>query len=147
MILAALSSSPTHNSFKVEYRKRPLDALGSGWMGQSLPWCSVVHPMDLSGVLQGNALLVLHILNQDESFGVQASMENWGDFSQDVMQYYGVNLMCLEKQYKEEQRGYYLQTTCWADIHPSQLLGPPTCFKEYDLLTITLEELAAPLKV
>jgi len=39
-----------------------------------------------------------------------------------------------------------LETSAWADVHPSQLLGPPAQLKCYDLLTVTLEELAAPLK-
>lgn len=42
---------------------------------------------------------------------------------------------------------YYLQTSAWADVHPSQLLGPPCLVKEYDLLQVSLEELAAPLQV
>ncbi len=48
---------------------------------------------------------------------------------------------------RREQKEYYSSTAAWTDVHPSQLLGPPTAFKCYDLLTVSLEELKAPLKV
>jgi len=45
------------------------------------------------------------------------------------------------------QSDYYTATAAWSDVHPSQLAGPGACFKEYDLLTVTLDELKAPLQV
>ena len=74
-------------------------------------------------------------------------MEGWADFTQDIRNFYGVDMSCLDNSYRREQKDYYLATSAWADIHPSQLLGPACCFKEYDLLHITLDELAAPLQV
>ena len=74
-------------------------------------------------------------------------MEGWADFTQDIRNFYGVDMACLDNLYRREQKEYYLETSAWADIHPSQLLGPACCFKEYDLLHVTLEELAAPLQV
>ena len=74
-------------------------------------------------------------------------MEGWADFTQDMRHFYGVDMNCLDNSYRREQKEYYLETSVWADIHPSQLLGPACCFKEYDLLHVTLEELAAPLQV
>ncbi len=64
-----------------------------------------------------------------------------------MRQFYGVDMSCLDDRYKREQKEYYLETSAWADVHPSQMLGPPATLKEYDLLTITLEELAQPLRV
>lgn len=49
--------------------------------------------------------------------------------------------------YQEEQREYYISTAAWSDVHPSQLVGPPTRMQEYDLLKVTVAELEAPLKV
>ena len=66
---------------------------------------------------------------------------------QDINQYYGVRMDCLSDHFHNEQRDYYLQTSAWVDTHPSQMLGPASCFKRYDLATVTLEELSAPLKV
>ena len=40
-----------------------------------------------------------------------------------------------------------MATAAWCDVHPSQLAGPGACFKEYDLLTVTVDELKAPLQV
>ncbi len=54
---------------------------------------------------------------------------------------------CPRPRRRQEQREYYSQTASWTDIHPSQMLGPGACFKKYDLRTVTLEELQAPLKV
>ena len=78
---------------------------------------------------------------------VQNSMGGWGDFLGDMQRFYGVNLQCLNDEFRQEQQDYFMSTSAWADIHPSQLLGPPACFKHYDLLTVTLEEIAAPLQV
>ncbi len=78
---------------------------------------------------------------------VQGAMEGWADFTQDIRNFYGVDMGCLDNSYRREQKEYYLETSAWADIHPSQLLGPACCFKEYDLLHVTLDELAAPLQV
>ena len=64
-----------------------------------------------------------------------------------MQQFYGLDLSCLTSEYHREQNGYYTGTSAWSDVHPSQLAGPPSVFKEYDLLTVTLEELAAPIKV
>jgi len=76
----------------------------------------------------------------------QGSMEGWADFVQDIKQYYGVKMDSLSNHYHNEQKDYYLQTSAWVDTHPSQMLGPACCFKEYDLVKVTLKELAAPLQ-
>ena len=80
------------------------------------------------------------------SLRAQNAMEGWAGFTQDMRQYYGVDMGCLNEEYRREQQEYFLETSAWADVHPSQLLGSPACFKRYDLLTVTLEEVAAPLK-
>ena len=78
---------------------------------------------------------------------MQGAIEGWAEFTQDILQNYDVDMSCLDISYRQEQEEYYLETSTWADIHPSQLLGPPCCFKEYDLLNVSLEELTAPLQV
>lgn len=74
-------------------------------------------------------------------------MGGWSNFLGDMQRFYGVNLDCLSDEFRQEQQEYFMSTSAWADIHPSQLLGPPACFKRYDLLTVTLDEIAAPLQV
>ncbi|KAG1680824.1 hypothetical protein FOA52_008157 [Chlamydomonas sp. UWO 241] len=51
----------------------------------------------------------------------------------------------LSEQFRDEQRDYFLSTSQWTDTHPQQLLGPPSAFKRYDLHTLTLEDLKAPM--
>lgn len=75
------------------------------------------------------------------------SMENWADFIADMKQYYDVALDSLSDDFRKEQIEYYKYTASWADVHPSQVLGPPAVIQSYDLKTVTLEELKAPLKV
>ncbi|GAX82177.1 hypothetical protein CEUSTIGMA_g9605.t1 [Chlamydomonas eustigma] len=74
------------------------------------------------------------------------SMEGWADFLQDMKNFYQVDLDVLSDSYRQEQREYYLSTSQWTDTHPQQLLGPASCFKRYDLHTLTLEELKEPMK-
>lgn len=74
------------------------------------------------------------------------AMHGWADFIEDMREIYGVEMDCLSEDYRKEQREYYAQTAAWTDIHPSMMLGPPTLIKSYDLKTVTLEELKAPLK-
>jgi type I protein arginine methyltransferase len=76
-----------------------------------------------------------------------ASMRGWGEFLQEMQQMYGVDMSCLSDDYQKEQREYFCQTAAWTDVHPSQLLGPPAIIASFDLKTVTLEELKAPLKV
>ncbi|MCJ1422141.1 hypothetical protein MMC29_000020 [Sticta canariensis] len=77
---------------------------------------------------------------------VQGAMQGWSAFVHEVNAFYGVDMQCLNDAFHQEQRDYYLSTSAWADVHPSQLQGPPACFKQYDLHTLTLAELAAPLE-
>jgi len=74
-------------------------------------------------------------------------MRGWGEFLEDMRRYYEVDMECLTEDFRKEQKEYYSQTVAWADIHPSQMLGPPAIIKEYNLRSVTLEELKAPLKV
>ncbi|KAI8474745.1 MAG: S-adenosyl-L-methionine-dependent methyltransferase [Monoraphidium minutum] len=76
----------------------------------------------------------------------QGSMEGWAEFIQEMQSYYQVDLDCLSNDFRKEQRDYYLSTAQWCDVHPSQLLGPGTPFKTYDLNKVTLEELKSGIR-
>eukprot|EP00878_Enallax_costatus_P026512 GHUV01028454.1.p1 GENE.GHUV01028454.1~~GHUV01028454.1.p1 ORF type:complete len:243 (+),score=56.64 GHUV01028454.1:127-855(+) len=56
-----------------------------------------------------------------------------------------VDLDCLSEAFRTEQKEYYLNTSAWGNVHPTQLLGPGVAFKKYDLLNVTLEQLKADL--
>ena len=74
-------------------------------------------------------------------------MQGWRTFTDDMQQCYGVDMTCLNSHFQDEQRQYYLATSAWADVHPSQLQGPAACIRTYDLGTLTQQELEAPLQV
>jgi len=76
----------------------------------------------------------------------EKSLEGWTEFVEDMKENYQVDLGCLDPEYHKEQTDYFLHTAQWCDVHPEQMMGPPCCFKEYDLKTVTLEELKAPLR-
>jgi protein arginine N-methyltransferase 1 len=56
-----------------------------------------------------------------------------------------VDLDCLSESYRTEQKEYYMSTSAWGNVHPSQLMGPGVCFKKYDLHTVTIDELKVRL--
>eukprot|EP00884_Botryococcus_braunii_P002802 jgi/Botrbrau1/12522/Bobra.0169s0064.1 len=78
---------------------------------------------------------------------MQSAMEGWDLFVGDVKRYYGVDMDCLTDNFREEQRSYYLATSSWSDVHPSQLLSSPTCFQTYDLASLELEKVLNPIEV
>lgn len=75
----------------------------------------------------------------------QNSMYGWSEFLKEMKSFYQVDMDCLSDAYRKEQHDYYLSTSAWANVHPSQLLGPGSCFKQYDLHTVTLDELKVRL--
>ncbi|WIA11620.1 hypothetical protein OEZ85_011724 [Tetradesmus obliquus] len=75
----------------------------------------------------------------------QNAMYGWSEFLKEMKGFYQVDLDCLSESYRKEQKDYYMSTSAWGNVHPSQLMGPGTCFKKYDLHTITIEELKAEL--
>lgn len=76
---------------------------------------------------------------------LKSAIDGWSYFVQDTKELYGVDMSCLTEDYCSEQRLYYSSTASWTEVHPQQYVGPPTCFKEFDLLDVTLEELKKPV--
>jgi protein arginine N-methyltransferase 1 len=84
-------------------------------------------------------------LTETREAELQRATSEWGAFNQDMMAYYDVNLSAVNDDFAAEQREYCIQTAQWTDVHPGQLLGQASVLKEYDLKTVTLEEIAAPM--
>lgn len=82
---------------------------------------------------------------QTRASELNRALEDWHAFGSEMRQFYGVDMSILSTSFEKEQVEYYSQTSAWCDVHPSQLLGPSVCFKSYDLLKVTLDELKAPL--
>jgi len=72
---------------------------------------------------------------------LKGTMEGWGEFLEDMKEYYNVDLSVLTDDFASEQRDYYLATSAWGDVHPSQLVGVAAPFHTYDLHKVTLDEL------
>eukprot|EP00210_Caulerpa_lentillifera_P006839 g6538.t1 len=76
----------------------------------------------------------------------QGVMSGWHAFVNEMYSYYRVDLHCLSQDFEKEQRDYYQCTAQWSEVFPNQILASPICFKSYDLLKVTLDEIKAPLK-
>lgn len=42
--------------------------------------------------------------------------------------------------YEEEQRGYYILSSFWAELNKDQVLGEPAVVRTFDMHTCTLED-------
>lgn len=71
----------------------------------------------------------------------EGSMDDWHYFLKDTKNYYGVDMSVLTKPFSEEQKKYYLQTSMWNNLHPSQVIGTAAIIKEIDCLTVTVEDI------
>jgi hypothetical protein len=76
----------------------------------------------------------------------QRSLSEWCSFVDDVRSFYDVDLSCMTNEYDAEQKEYLHQTASWSDVHPGNLLGKTSAIKEFDLRTISLDEVKGPIK-
>ena len=81
-----------------------------------------------------------HIDVESQAEDLSQDMESWEDFLAKATYSYDVNFSCLTQVFEEEAKGYYLSTNLCVDLEPSDLLGPPVCIKNIDLLTATLND-------
>ncbi|CAK9075546.1 unnamed protein product [Durusdinium trenchii] len=75
--------------------------------------------------------------------------QHFDNFNCTMMQYYGTDFSCMQEEFLEEQRKYYLQTGMFVNLAPKQLAGSGSPVLEIDLSTITLQDLkdsAKPLR-
>ena len=70
----------------------------------------------------------------------EQQVEDWNEFVAEWMDAHGLDLSSLSGTYAKKAREAYLGVSQGVEIVPSDLLGPPVCVKEIDLLTATLEE-------
>ena len=69
------------------------------------------------------------------------SCVGWDEFADETLQNYGVDMRSLTETFEQEQREFFLNTSAWVDVHPSQVLGAPCVLRDFDLHTVTLEEM------
>mmetsp|Transcript_36020 Transcript_36020/g.85462 ORF Transcript_36020/g.85462 Transcript_36020/m.85462 type:complete len:374 (-) Transcript_36020:391-1512(-) len=132
----------------------PVDIIISEWMGYFLLRESMLDSVLLSRdrfLAPGGAMYPSHARmyfcpirtnaasqRREEYSG---TMQGWRDFQADVQEFYDVDLSCLSKPFEKEQRDYYLDAAAWQDVHPSQVVGQPVCFKSYDLHKVQIQDI------
>ena len=80
--------------------------------------------------------------NQTEQVaGYEGSLGEWGEFKDVIKSKYGINLSILDKDYRAEHRAYYLENASYCNLRSTDVLGSNDETIEYDLLTVTVEQL------
>jgi len=145
----------------VETIKLPekVDIIVSEWMGYFLLRESMLDSVLIARdkfLKEGGALYPSHAnmyispiatkITGNKAADLESSLDGWQGFTEDMSKYYQVDLSCFDQAFDEEQKEFFLGTSQWTDIHPSQVLGTASCFKRYDLHTVTLDELKGVLK-
>ena len=136
----------------------PVDLIISEWMGYFLLRESMLDSVLVARdrfLRPGGAMYPSHArvllaaarspLAAQRGADLAAAMAGWAEFEGDMESFYGVDMSCLAEDFRKENKEYFCGTSAWADVHPSQLLGPPAVARAYDLRTLSLEELKAPL--
>ncbi|GMH33416.1 hypothetical protein BSKO_01250 [Bryopsis sp. KO-2023] len=135
-----------------------VDIIISEWMGYFLlresMLDSVLHARD-RWLKPGGAMYPSHAkmflapirsqLSTQRHVDLQSAVDGWTYFGQDMQKLYGVSMDVLTPDFCKEQQDYYASTAQWTEIHPQQLLAPAACFKEYDLLEVSIEEVQKPV--
>ena len=75
---------------------------------------------------------------------LQDAKDGWQDFVGTTRTNFGVDMSALTGAFHKEQAQYYLETSAWSDISPSQLLGPPAVLASFDLNTCTVDDIRRP---
>jgi len=70
------------------------------------------------------------------------TMQDWYGFKNETREKYALNMECLELQFEQEQRHYYVTTAGWVELWGECVVGAPVVVKEIDLLTCTQPEIA-----
>ncbi|CAM9380817.1 unnamed protein product [Choristocarpus tenellus] len=68
------------------------------------------------------------------------SMQDWYSFKGETSELYSIDMSVLEAMYEEEQRGYYILSSFWAELGQEQVLGQPVAVCSFDMHTCTLED-------
>jgi protein arginine N-methyltransferase 1 len=132
-----------------------VDVIVSEWMGYFLLFESMLDPVLLSrdkylkpgGVMfPSHATLFLAPVAQakglqDKWNQWEAEKEHWGQFQDEMNTMYDTNFSVVHGDFYREQRRYYLQTSAYSTLHPSQMAGPGMPLWSADLLKLSLDEL------
>jgi len=71
-----------------------------------------------------------------------STMQDWFSFKDETRDKYNLNMECLELQFEQEQRHYYVTTGGWTELWRDAVVGEPFVVKQIDLTTCTQPEIA-----
>ena len=80
-------------------------------------------------------------VNSQKQAEYEDSCRGWDEFVDDTKDHYGVDMSALTETFDAEQREFFLNTSAWVDIHPSQVLGKACVICDWDLHRVTLEDI------
>lgn len=136
-----------------------VDIIVSEWMGYFLMRESMLDSVLVARdrfLKEGGALYPSHAriflapirtqLTDQRAAEFQRSLHDWGGFVADMRAYYDVDLSCVTPDFETEQQEYCVQTAQWTDVHPGNLLGQSAVLQEYDLATVTIDEIKQPMR-
>lgn len=69
-----------------------------------------------------------------------SSMREWSKFSNEMKQYYNIDMSALDQPYKKEQADYYIYSSLWTELRIEHVVGQPVVIKQMDLNKCTLAE-------
>jgi len=81
---------------------------------------------------------------KDKQTTWEGEKNHWATFAGDMKNWYETDFSCVEAEFMQEQRKYYLQTGAFVNLTPKHLCGPGRPLLEMDLLTITVDQLQNP---
>ena len=70
------------------------------------------------------------------------SLGEWNDFSNEMKNYYNIDMNAFDKPYKKEQKDYYIYNSIWTELRSEHVIGQPVQIKRLDLNKCTLEDSA-----
>ena len=84
------------------------------------------------------------ISNEEDREGKQkdyiSSMTEWTKFSQEMNQFYNINMSSLDQPYHKEQEDYFIYSSLWTELHTEHVIGQPAVIKRLNLNTCTLAD-------
>lgn len=70
----------------------------------------------------------------------QQSMGEWVKFSQEMKQFYNLDMGALSDSFEKEQSDYYIFSSLWTELQTEHVIGEPAVIKRMNLNTCTLED-------
>ena len=54
-----------------------------------------------------------------------SSIKDWRKFSEEMRQYYNMDMTPIETKYYEEQEEYFVYSSLWTELRPEHVIGQP----------------------